>query len=182
MLRYLISGVGKPMRKIPVLKLVYLADRYHLRKYGRSISHSKYSAMNKGPVPFEARNEMERIENGWAQADGISATIDCGHNLFTATKPTEAEMYQLSDSDREAMDAALGVAEKVGVENGLIEYTHCFTEWSMHEPALNKSDPDSSVPMDIVDFFLASPPEKEYCDADGELVALNKEVYEEWPQ
>lgn len=182
MLRYLISGVGESVRKIPVLKLVYLADRYHLRKYGRSISHSKYFAMNKGPVPFETRNEMEQIGNGWTHAEGISASLDCGHNVFTATKPTEAEMDQLSDTDREAMDAALGVAKIHGVGEELVNYTHAFPEWSRHEGALNKSDLDSSVPMDIADFFLAAPREKEYCEADAELVALNKEAYEEWPQ
>lgn len=182
MLRYLISGVGKPVRKIPVMKLVYLADRYHLRKYGRSISHSKYSAMNKGPVPFEARNEMEQIENDWTHVEGISAGLDCGHNVFTATKPTEAEMDQLSATDREAMDAALAVTKDYGIGDELINYTHFFPEWYGHKSALNKSDPESSVPMDIADFFLAAPQDKEYCDADAELVALNREAYEEWPQ
>ncbi len=182
MLRYLISGVGVPVRKIPVMKLVYLADRYHLRKYGRSISRSKYCAMNKGPVPFDARNEMEQLENRWTTVDGITATLSCGHNMFTATKPSDGELDHLSQTDIEAMDAALSVAKRIGTDDKLIDYTHVFPEWSIHKNALNKDDPESSVPMDIADFFSAAPKEIEYCDADDELVTLNKEAYEEWPQ
>ena len=181
MLRYLISGVDAPMRKIPVMKLVYLADRYHLRKYGRSISRSKYFAMNKGPVPFDARNEMEQLENGWTSVVGITASLTCGHYEFTATKPSADELDHLSQTDIEAMNAALDVARRVGTD-GLVDYTHFFPEWSNHQSALNKNDPESSVPMDIADFFLAAPREKEYCRADEELVALNKEAYAEWPQ
>lgn len=181
MLRYLISGVDAPMRKIPVMKLVYLADRYHLRKYGRSISRSKYCAMNKGPVPFDARNEMEQLENGWTIVDGITATLSCGHNMFSATKPSDGELDHLSQTDIEALDAALNVAKQIGADN-LVDYTHNFPEWAIHKNALNKDDPESSVPMDVADFFNAAPKEVEYCDADDELVALNKEAYEEWPQ
>lgn len=174
MLRYLISGMGCPMRKIPLLKLVYIADRHHLRTYGRLISGSRYMAMNKGPVPYEAKVEIERIQNGWTSADGITALPQDGHYVFTAVPPSEDELAYLSKTDRKSLDAALKVARRETAD-GLVEFTHCFPEWRNVSGRLNKADAESSAPMDVMDFFLDAPDGKEYCDADRELVALNRE-------
>ena len=38
------------INKLKAIKLVYLADRYHLRKYGRPITNDEYFAMSYGPV------------------------------------------------------------------------------------------------------------------------------------
>src|SRR4051812_34811550 len=34
-----------------LLKLMFLADKYHLVRYGRPITGDRYEAMNHGPVP-----------------------------------------------------------------------------------------------------------------------------------
>src|SRR5438094_6949292 len=56
------SATGAPARrlnKMKALKLLFFADRYHLRKYGRLVSDCAYFAMKNGPVASEAKNVAE---------------------------------------------------------------------------------------------------------------------------
>ena len=48
MLYYIIKNGKKPYDKVSLLKLVFFSDRYHLRKYGRSIFHDTYYSMKYG--------------------------------------------------------------------------------------------------------------------------------------
>src|SRR5947207_11458260 len=64
-----LSASGAPraeINKMKALKLLFFADRYHLRKYGRSVSDCAYFAMKHGPVASEAKNiaeESPRLDN-----------------------------------------------------------------------------------------------------------------------
>jgi len=42
---------GGEINKMKALKLLYFAERYHLRKYGRLITNDTYCAMKNGAVP-----------------------------------------------------------------------------------------------------------------------------------
>src|SRR5207253_6716088 len=56
------AASGAPIRKLnkmKALKLLFFADRYHLRKYGRLVSDCAYFAMKHGPVASEAKNVAE---------------------------------------------------------------------------------------------------------------------------
>ena len=48
-LHYVLSKT-KRAGKIKLIKLVYLADKYHLLKYGRTVTNDDYYAMEFGPV------------------------------------------------------------------------------------------------------------------------------------
>ena len=50
---------GGRIHKMKALKLVYLADRYHLRKYGRPITNDEYFAMPYGPVASGVKDIIE---------------------------------------------------------------------------------------------------------------------------
>src|SRR2546430_15478316 len=47
------------LNKMKALKLLFFADRYHLRKYGPPVSDCAYFAMKHGPVASEAKNVAE---------------------------------------------------------------------------------------------------------------------------
>ena len=83
MLRYLIEGMkGQQMTKLYLLKAVYLADRYHLRKDGRLISRANYVAMPLGPVPSEVKSWLEHVSRRGANGvDGLFAK-PIGNRLF----------------------------------------------------------------------------------------------------
>src|SRR6266487_1670953 len=56
------AASGAPIRrlnKLKALKLLFFADRYHLRKFGRPVSECAYFAMPHGPVASEAKQLAE---------------------------------------------------------------------------------------------------------------------------
>src|SRR5207244_13054003 len=52
-------GAPQPLNKMKALKLLFFADRYHLRKYGRPVTDCAYFAMKNGPVASAAKNIAE---------------------------------------------------------------------------------------------------------------------------
>ncbi len=76
------SASGAPARRLnrmKALKLLFFADRYHLRKYGRPVSDCAYFAMKHGPVASEAKHvaeESARLDNrsrSYARANSACA-------------------------------------------------------------------------------------------------------------
>lgn len=61
---YLVQRTGESL--YPVLKMLYLADKTHLEKYGRFIVGDQYVAMAKGPVP-SATYDMLKFVRGERQ-------------------------------------------------------------------------------------------------------------------
>jgi len=50
-LGYLLSlDDNHKMNRVKLIKLLWAADRFHLRKYGRSVTETDYVAMYHGPV------------------------------------------------------------------------------------------------------------------------------------
>ncbi len=178
MLRYLIEGMkGQQMTKLYLLKAVYLADRYHLRKDGRLISRANYVAMPLGPVPSEVKSWLEHVSRRGANGvDGLFAK-PIGNRLFAfeSSKKHPCSWDCLSETDREALDAVIRLMKERVATKDLVAYTHNFPEWKRHEGELTPSH--QSVKMEITDFFLPADPKVEYCDADDALVAMNLDYY-----
>jgi len=71
-IHFILSRANRPMTKDEILSIVYLADRYHIRKYGRTITRRgcNYLAKDRGrpPVNVEAEKMLDLIEeNGGMQ-------------------------------------------------------------------------------------------------------------------
>lgn len=170
---YLVRRSDRGLSKLVLLKLLYLADRYHLRKYGRTILDDRYFAMQYGPVASGAKSIIEGgLRDDYAARFVRVAMIphkprDFQHVSAVGDEP----LVWLSQTDTEALDAALNVW--VMCDN-LVGFTHEFPEWKKHESAIECGA--NSVPMNYEDFF--EPCENfEYCDANPELVELSKEEY-----
>src|ERR1017187_5950956 len=58
-LNYFARQHGGSINKLKALKLLFFADRYHLRKFGRPVSECTYFAMTHGPVASEAKSIAE---------------------------------------------------------------------------------------------------------------------------
>lgn len=178
-LDYLASKlVGKRLSKLNALKLVYLADRYHLRKYGMPIVMDEYFAMNFGPVASNTKKMIEKVEKDPTITDFISVEKDSratagGRDLMYITSRRKPNMAQLSKTEVQALNAALS---QWPLHDDLVGFTHLFPEW---KSAKGKLDAGAKrVKMNYLDFFKPCP-EAEYCDADDELVAMNRQVFEE---
>lgn len=168
---YLVSrSKERKMSKLHLLKMLFFADRWHLRMYGRSVTGDTYYAMQYGPVP----SECKRIAEGHPSLDmgeALSGALDfpCP-NIVHAIR--DERRSALSDSDIAALEAARDVEKK---ERDLVAFSHNFPEWQKHERAIQNIHRRKQ--MDGLDFFLDAPKGSEYCEADAERVACAKEAY-----
>ncbi len=61
-LLYLLNKTDKPLSRHKLFKLLYFADKIHLRDYGRPITTDRYVAMKYGPVPSIAYSFIQTLE------------------------------------------------------------------------------------------------------------------------
>lgn len=168
---YLVSrSKDRKMSKLHLLKMLFFADRWHLRMYGRSVTGDTYYAMQYGPVPSECKRVAEghpSLNMGEALSGALA--FPCP-NIVHAIRGERRSA--LSDSDVAALDAARGVEKR---ERDIVAFSHNFPEWQKHERAIQNIHRRKQ--MDGLDFFLDAPKGSEYCEADAERVACAKEAY-----
>jgi uncharacterized phage-associated protein len=148
-LNYLAIKQGGKINKMKALKLIYLADRYHLRKYGRLITNDTYFAMDYGPVPSSAKDLAQANDflSGNEQKYSCKYVKPEGSRDVKSVDCPDTTMF--SETDLEALNF---VWEKFGhlSQFDLVEITHQFPEWKKHKKSLEM---DSRVQMDIMDFL-----------------------------
>lgn len=143
---------GGQISKLRVLKLIWLADRYHLRKYGRPILNDTYFAMPYGPVASAVKDIT-----GFNFLD--SCDLEQTYLMDYLTREAEYTIKSIkdvntdvfSDSDIEALET---ISQEYGTSSthDLIELSHKFPEWKKHEESL-KSGLVSRESMSYEDFF-----------------------------
>jgi len=149
-LNFLARQSGGRINKLKALKLMFFADRYHLRKFGRPVSECAYYAMTHGPVASEAKQVAE-------DGDLLPAPVRSYARKFLEKKSdydyasvADVDKSVLSESDLEALTFAW---ENFGYQTKyqLRDITHHYPEWKRHERALR--DGRRRVKMDYADFF-----------------------------
>ncbi len=133
-LYYILSKIKKA-DKIKLVKLIYLADKYHLIRYGRTITNDDYYAMEHGPVGTTIKDVLSFDSFGLAKqgvkyASRLLEKSDEKH--FTANPSARVSFDMLSDTDKEALDF---VVEEFGRMSSwkLRDYTHQYPEWYQYE-------------------------------------------------
>lgn len=128
--------------RLRLMKLLWLADRIHLNRYGRFILKDTYYALPHGPVPSKT---MDLSENSV-------------EDIFTVRGyEIEAEDHfdpkYFSKSDLEVFEE---VWERFGglKESVLRDYSHFFPEWKRFEKELGDETLSKSYPMVVDDFFI----------------------------
>lgn len=157
-INYLVSKQGgdNAVPELKVIKLIWAADRYHLRKYARTVTNDNYVAMGKGPVGSSTKDVAE-FETGYGNVSDddikysekyIKFYQSNGDGFLSAISTVDAD--ELSQTDLEALDFAL---EQFGgmSTSEIIEFTHQYPEWKEHEQKLLR---DRKVtPINSLDFF-----------------------------
>lgn len=165
------------INKMKAIKLIFLADKLHLRKYGRPIIGDSYLAMRYGPVGSQAKNVAELsfrlpTEIATYAKKYIKPTID--KNTFNSISPVDLDLF--SKTDVECLNSVYDeFSDKDQFE--LAEITHKYPEWLKHKKVLD-SGKKKSVKMDYEDFFLDSSNEKIFSQ-DKKVLSLSKELFEE---
>ncbi|MBI3584762.1 MAG: SocA family protein [Nitrospinae bacterium] len=140
---YYILAKIKSADKIKLVKLIYLADKYHLIHYGRTLTDDDYYAMEFGPVGSTVKDILEfnsftLSKNEIKYASQLLEKVN--ENTFRVnTSSGEVELDMLSETDIEALDFAIKNFGSMSPWE-LSDYTHKFPEWYKHEDLFeNKS-------------------------------------------
>lgn len=162
-LNWLARQAGGRLNKMAALKLVFFADRYHLRKYGRPVTGDSYLAMNYGPVPSGTKDLaylsefLSNHERSYAETYLQRSTLDA-HSFESKAEP---EIKVFSETDVEALGFAWSQFGRFD-QFALADITHDYPEWKRHEAAL-KSKETTRVPMHYADFLDEAPPTANPC-------------------
>lgn len=100
------------------LKLIYLADKLHLERYGRFIFGDWYAALEFGPVPSHSYDIMKHARGDRPMSLASHAPdvlrVDAKTNSIEVLR--EPDLEELSESDIECLDEAIRTYSKYGFE------------------------------------------------------------------
>lgn len=138
--------------KLALLKLLFFADRYHIRHYGISMLMDNYCAMSLGPV---CSKTYDLIKKGFyyecliaSEKSFVDSNLSCVDDIVSV-KDTGTD--ELSVSDKEAMDFSIKNFAKF-TPYDLSQITHAYPEWSRYKYIL-ENHISASENMDYKDFF-----------------------------
>jgi len=139
---HLLSLRGGQMHYLKLLKLLYIADREALRRWGIPITHDNYVSMDHGPVLSQTYN-MIRDGGSRFWSEHISAPFDQYEIRLCTEKP---EIQKLSPAEEKLLNE---IFDRYGKMNrwDLVDETHKFPEW--HDPH------GSSIPISVRDILRA---------------------------
>lgn len=114
---YLVQRTGASM--YAVMKMLYLADKMHLDRYGRFIAGDHYVAMKQGPVPSCTYRMIRHIrgeESGHPEylvaSDYFAYRIEKGDHIIDLLRNPDVD--ELSESDTECLDEIAEIYNKMG--------------------------------------------------------------------
>ena len=125
----------KQADKIKIIKLIYLADKYHLAKYGRTVTGDDYYAMWLGPVGSAVKDvlSLDDIVLSSENIDRVKSVIEkVNDHTFKSKVDGKFSFCALSETDLEALDHVINIFGAMSSRE-LVEYTHRYPEWSRYE-------------------------------------------------
>ena len=150
-LNFLARKKDGKINKMKAVKIIYFADRLHLRKYGRPIVGDVYWAMKYGPVGSMTDHvaDFSHVpEEVLAYAKKYIKPADDKRQAFISLK--EEDLNVFSETDIECLEAAYDkFSDKDQFE--LAEITHQYPEWAKHKRQLATGT--KRIKMDYNDFF-----------------------------
>ena len=148
---YLASKIPGGIEKYIAGKLLFLADKYHLVRYGRTITGDRYFAMQHGPAPNRVLDLLNLLLDDPKSVPALSSLLAVDRSFqyprFLLTHPFQAE--NLSQSDLEALDQTLARFGSMTFSE-LKVLTH---EMVAYQKAWARRGKRKSVLMEFEDFF-----------------------------
>ncbi len=138
----------KTIDNIKAYKILWLADRCHLRRYGRTISGDVYYAMPKGVVPTDAKNLLECKKTRLKTDNEYFSLYIRPSESHTFAVVREPDTKKFSQSDIEILDKVIDVCKNyTGRE--LSDMSHKFSEWTFKYGFQRENIIESSRVTDI---------------------------------
>lgn len=175
-----VSGMVK-LNRVKLIKLIWAADRYHIRKYGRLVSEDTYYAMNHGPVSSLALDIAQLTE--WKfnsdEYDFLGKLFNIDRKDTWIEGGIIIDEDYLSETDKEAIEFAwetFGKYEDFYLADNI---SHRYPEWKRLEEYFSDIEkPGGRVEIKIEDFF-DNPVNDEFFNLDEDHLAASKEYYRE---
>ena len=137
------------LNKLKAIKLLYFADRYHIRKYGRAVTNDQYFGMKLGPVGSIAKDitELSDVFEDTELAYLKSFIQRVGLHEFKVAR--DFDRMAFSESDIEALNFSIKYFSRFD-KYALAELSHAYPEWQKYE---RKLEDTTRFPMMYEDFF-----------------------------
>lgn len=151
-LNYIAEKQGGEVDYMKALKLLYLADRLHLRKYGRLITDDRLIAMKNGTLGSQAKDiAMQSLFLPHVVYEYVEDKLKRDESKFTI-ETNNKERDQISETDLECVDNVLGyLGNKKPFE--LVKIVHELPEWKRWQYVLEEEKEKSVVDLDLSDLF-----------------------------
>ena len=168
----------KVMDKMKAYKLLWLADRYHLRQTGRTITGDAYYAMPYGIVPSDAKCILDNTKTKLRNPKGYKEKYIANKGTHEFMALTDADLQVFSDSDQDALDKVYEVFGTMDAMQ-LSDLSHHFPEWTFYREMLNDKEQKNSYRIDL-DHFFEDGPENVFFRESREMLELTKELYHQY--
>jgi uncharacterized phage-associated protein len=132
-----------------VAKVLFFADRDHLRTFGRPVTGDRYIAMASGPVPSRVYDMVKGNLDFFGNPSAIVEAIRVDRNdrwarIYSSRSPN---LDLLSETDIEALTKSVDFCRARSF-NELSELTHQEPAWA-HAPANGEMNPELLVAEDM---------------------------------
>jgi len=178
-LYYLAAKNSGEMDKLAAIKLIFFADRYHLRKYARMVTRDDYFAMKHGPVPsmtFDVLNGVLSSERNEFEEVTAQYLKPIRKHYFGITEKDKS-LDCLSETDIESLNFAFDNFFSKN-EWKVVEYSHQYPEWKRFEKVFDQGE-TARANIFLEDFFenpeIDNDPYTKTVSA--EVVQLSKESF-----
>lgn len=147
MAAYFLQCEGGRMAILKLMKLLYLAERESLERYGMPMTGDRLVSMDHGPVLSNTLNlangaAIDSVEDGW----DMWIPSRQRHDVVLEREVCDNDFDELSKADKDILQ---GIWEKFGDFDKwkIRDYTHTLPEW--------KDPQGTSLPIAYKDVFLA---------------------------
>lgn len=180
-LAYLASKLpDQNLDEMKAYKLLWLADRCHLRLNGRTITGDRYYAMPRGVVPTDAKHLL----------DGESTILETPDNYFSQwiekVNPHKfravnaPDVTEFSESDIEILDRVISIYGDYS-RHDLSDLSHKYPEWKKYKDMLLDKTEKNSFPINMDLMFEDSDDDtSDLFNQPSEVLETTKEIYHEF--
>ena len=138
---FALKSAQKKINRLKLMKLLWLADRIHLNKYGRLILKDTYFALPNDPIPSDSLNFTK------SDQPGKFSVLN-----FTIHAEADFDSSFFSKSDIEVFEQVWILYGRMN-QFELRDISHQFPEWKRFEEDLKNSYSPNSYNIIIEDFF-----------------------------
>lgn len=170
---------NKTLDNMKAYKLLWLADRYHIRQYGRTISGDEYYALPYGMVPSDAKcileGQVTKLENRKEMAEEYLEILP-NHQYKSKQMP---DMNVFSETDVQTLDLIVNHFNHLSAFE-LSELSHQFPEWKHYEKDLQNEKKKKAYKINMNLFFENKEEKSGLFMDDSLLLELTKAVYQQY--